>query len=101
KDYEKILAEYRGARVVLGIRPEHIYLADHVVDPGENLYPVESKVDLVESLGSDTILHVDVNGNTLVVKTSGAYKFEIGQHVKLYIDLGKIHVFRESGEAIF
>lgn len=101
KDYEKILAEYRGARVVLGIRPEHIYLADHVVDPRENLYPVEGKVDLVESLGSDTILHVDVNGNTLVVKTSGAYKFEIGQHVKLYIDLGKIHVFRESGEAIF
>jgi len=97
---EKLLAEHKGARVVLGIRPEHIYLADHIAKPRENLYPIEGKVDFVEKLGSDTILHVDVNGNILVVKVSGARGFEIGQQVKLYIDLGKLHVFRESGEAI-
>ena len=101
RDREKLLTDQRGARVVVGIRPEHIYLASHVVEPREKLYPIEGKVDFVERLGPDTILHVDVHGNILVVKVSGSYGFEIGHHVKLYIDLEKMHVFRESGEAIF
>ena len=52
-------------------------------------------------LGSDTILHVDVGGKILVVKLSGGHGFNIGQEVVLYIDLSRLHVFRESGEAIF
>jgi len=101
RGHEKLLADYKGARVIVGIRPEHIYLASHVVEPKESLHPIKGKIDFVERLGSDTILHIDVNGNILVVKMSGAHGFEIGQHVRLYIDLEKIHVFRESGEAIF
>lgn len=101
KEYEELLAMYKGARVIVGVRPEHIHLMERVVELKEGLHPVEGKIDFVEKLGSDTILHVDVDGNLLVVKISGAHSFDIGQRIKLCIDLRKIHVFRESGEAIF
>lgn len=101
KEYEKLLAMYKGTRIIIGIRPEHIYLMEHTIKLKEDLHPIEGKVDFVERLGSDTILHVDVEGTLLVVKIGGAHSFEIGQRVRLCIDLKKLHVFRESGEAIF
>jgi len=97
----ELLAGQRGARVIVGIRPEHIYLASSVAEQREKLYPIEGRIDFEEKLGSDTILHVDIDGDVLVVKVSGNCGLKTGQRVRLYIDLEKVHVFRESGEAVF
>ena len=96
-EYSRLLRNMAGHKIVLGIRPEHIYLNES--RPGS--HEVKGRIDFVEMLGSDTILHVDVGGKIIVVKISGGAGFRPGQEVRLYLDLSKIHVFKESGEAIF
>ena len=97
KENDKLLESLLGSKIVVGIRPEHIYVARRE----KNTFPLKGRIDFVEMLGSDTILHVDVGGKILVVKLSGGHAFSVGQEVTLYIDLSRLHVFHESGEAIF
>ncbi len=93
---ERVLARVRGERVTVGIRPEHI----EVEPSGPGRVQVEGRVDFVEMLGSDTILHVDVGGRLLVVKLSSTRSFSVGDRIRLYIDPSRIHVFRSNGEAV-
>ena len=54
------------SELVLGIRPEHLHLADGV---GE----IAGEVLLVEELGADALLHVRLagSGNPVVARTEG------------------------------
>jgi len=55
------LAAYKGLKLALGIRPEDLTLAG-VGDGGPSL---EGKVELVESLGSDTLVHFSLDAPRL------------------------------------
>ena len=64
----KLLKDYEGKEVVLGVRPENIYLNK---DPN-NKKPTASlkmKVDFVELLGYEYVLYTAINGQKLVIKT--------------------------------
>ncbi|WP_026783217.1 ABC transporter ATP-binding protein [Pleomorphomonas koreensis] len=53
-----------GGRVTLGIRPEHVEFGDGMAADNR----VTGTVQVVERLGCDTLLHIDVAGNTLVMR---------------------------------
>lgn len=89
-----------GGQVKLGIRPEHIYLADYC-DASNKSKPISASVMLVERLGNESILHFNVFNTDLQVKTSRGEGIEIGDKVDLVFDLDRIHLFDiESGLAI-
>jgi multiple sugar transport system ATP-binding protein len=98
KEFSELVKPLREQKVVIGIRPEHIYVEEKC---REGTFPLEGVVDFVEMLGSDTILHVDVGGKILVVRLSGSHSFKIGQRIRICIDIMKTHIFRQSGEAVF
>ena len=80
--------------VVIGIRPEHIYL-----EKREGSVEVSASVYFTEKLMSETIIHANLeSGKRIVVKVPGDLDFEEGKTVKLYIDLDKIHVFDGNSE---
>jgi multiple sugar transport system ATP-binding protein len=88
------IASLRPDRTVtaLGIRPEHLTLADNG--------PIRGTVAAVERLGSETLVYVENNGNTIIVKAGERTSAEVGRDVKLRPDLDAIHLFSADGCAI-
>ena len=66
-----------GDSVTLGIRPEHLL----VNQDGDASW--ESKVFVVEKLGSGTFLYLEKDGEPLVVETEGDSNIKVGDTVKL------------------
>ena len=83
-----------GARVELGIRPEHVVLA-----PADGA-TLSGEVLVVERLGAETFLHVDVGAETpFVVKADGAAMERAGARVGLTFPPQSLHLFGDSGGA--
>lgn len=77
----------------IGIRPEHIKITR---DSGE----WSARVSIVERLGSDTFLYVDVDGvGQLTVRTEGDLGAKPGDGLFLTPDPDRLHRFNPDGEA--
>ena len=83
-------------KVALGVRPETLQFADA---PGEGVVDVE--VELVEPLGSEIYLHGRVGDQPLVARLGPDHPVQVGDRIRLAMDLGRIHFFDgESGAAL-
>ncbi len=98
REYIKLLKDYVGKTMTLGIRPEHMYPIGYAPSNLEKKDIIEGVIDFVEALGSDTIIHLNTGSNIVVVKTSGTYRPRIGDKIKIIIDLDKIHLFDKNTE---
>jgi multiple sugar transport system ATP-binding protein len=79
----------------VGMRPEavQVHAAGLGVIPG--------RVELVESLGSDTLIYADVGaGTTLVSRQSERTAFQPGAAVSLNVDAAALHFFDKQGQAL-
>ena len=90
------LAPYVGKTVVLGIRPEDV----DAVDAGQ-AHDLDSTIDIAELMGAEINLHVDCQGNKLVVRTASTFTGREGDGAALVLDTKKIHLFdKETEQAI-
>jgi len=86
-------AESRGAATV-GVRPEHFSLSD-----GGGAWT--GNVGVAEHLGSDTFVHVHVDGiGTLTVRTEGDNNLRYGDAVSLTPNADRIYRFDGEGRAV-
>jgi multiple sugar transport system ATP-binding protein len=86
-------AEKRGAHTI-GIRPEHLHLSK---DPGD----WKGTVGVAEHLGSDTFLHVRVDGVGLITaRADGEFGVHHGDTVYLTPEPQKLHRFGADGLAL-
>ena len=76
-----------GDSVTLGIRPEHLL----VNQDGDASW--ESKVFVVEKLGSGTFLYLEKDGDPLVVETDGDTKIKVGDTIKVGFTASRCHIF--------
>ena len=84
-----------GATVDLGIRPEHFEVAPH--DPNA----IAVTVELVEPLGSDTLIHFKLAEVDAIARVSPDLRPKPGDRLSLSPVAGKAHLFqRETGEVI-
>jgi len=60
----KDVAKFNGAKVLLGIRSEHLKLI-------ENGIGLKVTLDTVETLGHESLLHVRTAANRLIVRSAG------------------------------
>ncbi|MDQ0455845.1 ABC transporter ATP-binding protein [Rhizobium paknamense] len=82
-----------GQPVLVGIRPEH------VLPVGEGRVEIAVPVDVVEPLGSDTLLHVSLGEATVTARMPPAMRPKVGEVVRLGLDPTKLHVFDAASEA--
>jgi multiple sugar transport system ATP-binding protein len=80
-----------GASVTLGIRPEHITL-DRA--GGATL---RGAVEAIEYLGADTIVHVAIDSELLVVRAPGMVRLRPEDSVTLGLDTSSCHLFSSDG----
>src|SRR5512142_1076550 len=94
RDY---LGGHNGRTVTVGFRPEHFDIGQ----AGENVATIQSKADVVEYLGNEELLHVNVGGADLVAIVSAEHRVKPGDVLTLVIPLDKVHLFdAESGLSI-
>jgi multiple sugar transport system ATP-binding protein len=84
------LREAAPGRLVLGVRPEHVRLADDGVVRGE--------VFGVEYMGARQVVTVDTEAGQLRVRTSNTQRASIGEQVGLAFDPGQIILFDATSE---
>ncbi|MFO1080468.1 MAG: sn-glycerol-3-phosphate ABC transporter ATP-binding protein UgpC [Reyranellaceae bacterium] len=89
------LANRRGQRLVLGLRPEHIALADGA--PAGQTF--EARVEVVEQLGSEMLLEVAVGPARLTVaRVAAEAPVVAGDQVRLTVPSARLHFFDPTTE---
>ena len=83
-----------GDKVTLGIRPEHILVGED----GDSSW--ESKVFVVEKLGSGTFLYLEKEGEPLVVQVEGESTIKVGDSIKIGFLSSKCHLFDKNKIAL-
>jgi len=78
--------------VVMGLRTEDLSIADgNGETPPE--WQLEARVEVVEPLGNETNLHLDVGGVRLVGKCEGHRPVRAGQVLRMSLNLRHLHIF--------
>ena len=83
-----------GRKVVLGIRPEHILLRGG----REGLVQVPAAIEVVEPLGSRTILTARCAAGVLQLEVEAMPGLKPGDNAELWFDLGRAHLFDQASE---
>jgi multiple sugar transport system ATP-binding protein len=90
---QSLLHERIGQKVLLGVRPQHLYLAATAPPDARLSEPMQGQVDMVEPLGDHSDLHVLVDGQRVVVQLSAQVKVQEGELLTLHLDMERLHLF--------
>jgi multiple sugar transport system ATP-binding protein len=90
------LARHAGAKVVLGVRPEALRMANGA-DPSD--YAFDSTVEVVEPLGNEILLDVRAGSHLMVARVDPGVRVKVRDAVRLSIDPERLHFFDAKTEA--
>ncbi|MEN3311477.1 MAG: multiple sugar transport system ATP-binding protein, partial [Actinomycetota bacterium] len=91
----KAAAQNRGRDLLIGFRPEDLELNGH---GGSGLVHVPAKIDVVEYLGHEELIHAQSEGHEIVALVPSDKKVQAGQEVDFAIHSDKLHVFDPETE---
>lgn len=93
QEQKKILENFKGKEVVLGIRPEDIHI---------NVEGAKAKLtcDLSELLGHELIVYGDIGKQRVIIKTSAKNNILAGDTVKYLFDASAMHFFDPNSTAV-
>ena len=95
-----VLRPYTGRQVILGVRPEDMYVRPYVP---EDIEPVSLRatVDVVELVGNEILVYLAIEDLALIARVDPRLSLEPGAVVDVVIDGNKCHCFDPgTGEAI-
>ena len=95
REAERLLAHV-GRQVTLGIRPEDLHVARDG-DPAGLTF--NSKVEVVEQLGSEILLDVRVGDSSMVASVEPTTRVKVQETMRLAINPERLHFFDASTEA--
>lgn len=96
---ESYLNEDVMTNALVGIRPEDVYFNGTFNGNGSNA--ITTQAELVELLGSEFCMHVNMFGTNIIVKRSVRDVVPVGAQVNLCLDTDKIKIFDPvSGKTI-
>jgi multiple sugar transport system ATP-binding protein len=91
----------RGDHLTLGIRPEDIRVPEddsHREKTSDQIQ--EAILDVVEPMGSDNYLYLNVGDSSWTARVSNSVSPEAGQPLEYTFDLSAVHLFAPEGTAI-
>ncbi len=90
------LRKASGSIVILGVRPEHIYVAEE-----KGPRSIEATVFVVEPLGSETILDFKIGDKIYKLRHEGELDFKPGDKILVTYDPDRIYLFdKKTGKAL-
>ncbi|MFY9207124.1 MAG: TOBE domain-containing protein, partial [Yoonia sp.] len=85
----------RDGATWLGIRPEHIATAYAAAG---HTFSGPAEIDIVEPMGSDTLVWVDFAGQSVRVRTEGQSGLKSGETLTIGFDASRLHLFDMTTE---
>jgi multiple sugar transport system ATP-binding protein len=85
----------KGKDLLIGFRPEHLEVADGT---GDDAMRIPAKVDVVEYLGSEELLHAQAEGHEVVALISSDKRVQVGDQVQFAVPMDKLHIFDPESE---
>ena len=93
---ENALSSYKGKRLLMGIRPEHI--AESGTQDWDGKTPAKGTVEVVETVGHEVIIHVRCGEDLLIAKLGPHRIPRYGDEVEIEMRNKRIHVFDPDTE---
>ncbi|MGN6747590.1 MAG: ABC transporter ATP-binding protein [Xanthobacteraceae bacterium] len=90
------LAPYADRDVILGVRPEDLELANGSDPPG---LCFEALVEVVERLGAESLLDLQVGGQTMVASVEPNVRAKRGDKLRFALRPDRLHFFDTNSEA--
>jgi multiple sugar transport system ATP-binding protein len=84
----------QGADLLIGFRPEHLDIAEGA----DGVVRIPARVDVVEYLGNEELIHAQAEGNEIVALIPSDRKVKPGEQIELGVPLDKLHVFDPETE---
>jgi multiple sugar transport system ATP-binding protein len=84
----------RGRDLLIGFRPEDLQLNGH----GSSSVRIPAKIDVVEYLGHEELIHAQAEGHEIVALVPSDKKVQAGEGVEFTIHADKLHVFDPDTE---
>jgi multiple sugar transport system ATP-binding protein len=88
------VAALQSQAAILGVRPEHVLVNENHADGTSEAFA--AVVDIVEPMGSDSLIWLKVEGQTLSARLDSSRSFAPGQKVDLRFRIGLASLFAES-----
>ncbi|HEV7370837.1 sn-glycerol-3-phosphate ABC transporter ATP-binding protein UgpC [Arenibaculum sp.] len=86
------LGGFRGREVIVGVRPEHFA-------PGPaGEHTLSGRVQVVEPLGSDTLVHFGLGDGMLTARLPPEFRPAVGETIRIGVDPARIHLFDPATE---
>jgi multiple sugar transport system ATP-binding protein len=85
-----------GANLLIGFRPEHIEVANGTTGAGAVRFP--ARVDVVEYLGNDELIHAQAEDTEIVALLPSDQKLSVGETVNFAVPMEKLHIFDPESE---
>ena len=82
---------------ILGIRPEHIH-DPMFLSPGVVPAVIETSVDIVEAIGSETYLHLSTDGKQFIARVDARSRAQAGQRFGAALDLSRVYLFDPASD---
>ncbi|MCF7740287.1 MAG: sn-glycerol-3-phosphate ABC transporter ATP-binding protein UgpC [Candidatus Marinimicrobia bacterium] len=98
EDQNELLEPYIDKEVILGVRPEDLYL----YEPNMKSTKIQLSLEVFEPMGNETNLYL-TTGKTKVVVISKEFTPDQAQpkeNMDLYIDMSKVHYFDPDSEKV-
>ncbi|GMQ81900.1 MAG: sn-glycerol-3-phosphate ABC transporter ATP-binding protein UgpC [Rhodothermia bacterium] len=86
------LADYENRSITLGVRPEDIYDVENVYTRGA-VGEVDLTVDLVETMGSEILVHARTTSSPIVARLAPDARPKRESRFRFAVDLEKLHFF--------
>ena len=77
----------------MGIRTEEITIADDQNDVAVQEWIFPGQVKVVEPLGNENHLHVEIHGVTFIARCEGRRLVKVGEKIQTAFNLEQLHVF--------
>ena len=90
------LAPFAGRDVILGVRPEDLAIANGSDPPG---LCFEALVEVVERLGAESLLDLQVGGQTMVASVEPNVRAKRGDKLRIALRPERLHFFDTNSEA--
>ncbi len=94
--YEWVDGPAADTEAVIGIRPEHIITGELVASAPRQY---EVTVDLVEPMGSDTLVYGKLGKHSLRIRMDGQASVQVGERLPIGVDPSRASLFDKNSEA--
>ena len=88
---------YIGKQVVLGVRSEHIHDEEVFLSSSPDSV-ISAHVDFAELMGSETLLHLNIEGTMFVASVDPRSTAKADDEVKVAFDMNRVHLFDKETE---